>query len=263
LIRAGAAQQLRRQGHIVEERPLGPGSSWSTEVKTAFEVQRLVAAEAAAARAAGQVPILLSGNCNATLGMLAGPASQGSRQSLVWLDAHGDFNTPETDLGGFLDGQGLAMIVGRCWRALTSTVPGFRPLPENRVVLVGARSLDEAEERALRESSVVWLPPAQARDAGAVSRVVEILAAEVDQVHIHIDLDVYDPSIAPANGYAAPDGLSAEEVHRVVRQVADQIPLTSATLAAYDPAHDPRRRMESTALTLLMLLARLARPAPR
>jgi arginase len=180
----------------------------------------------------------------------------------VWLDAHGDFNTPETDAGGFLDGHGLAMAVGRCWRSLTATVPGFSPVPESRVVLVGARSLDEAEEPALRASGITWLPPAQARDTGVVARAADALAGRVDAVHVHVDLDVHDPSIAPANGYAAPDGLSAEEVHRVVRRVADKIPVVSATLAAYDPAYDPQRRMEATALALLLLLAGLARPAP-
>jgi arginase len=260
LARAGAAQHLRQQGHVVRERLVAPASSWCAEVKTAFELQRLIAAEAATARAAGEVPILLSGNCNATLGMLAGQQSAGGRLGLVWLDAHGDFNTPETDPGGFLDGQGLAMVVGRCWRTLTSAVPGFSPLPERRVVLIGAHSLDGDEETALRGSSIAWLPPARVRDPGSVPRALDALAAEADHVHIHIDLDVHDPSIAPANGYAVPGGLSAEEVHQVLRHVANRVRITSATLAAYDPACDLERRMESTALTVLALLARLARP---
>lgn len=243
---AGAAGTLRDQGHQVDERFIEAGP-WRTEIATAFELQRLVAVEAAAARDAGRFPLLLSGNCNTTLGLLTG------RVGVVWLDAHGDFNTPEITVGGFLDGQGLAMVVGRCWAGLTATVPGFRPVPEDRVVLVGARSLDPAEEAALRGSAVTWLPPD--RIAGGLGPALDALAARVDGVHVHIDLDVHDPSVAPANGYAAPDGLAAEQVHDVVRQVAGRIPIVSAALAAYDPSYDPRGAMRDTALALLTLLA--------
>jgi arginase len=212
------------------------------------------------------VPPLLSGNCSGTVGMLAalhGPSrsSAGRRVGLVWLDAHADFNTPEIDPWGFLDGQSLAMTVGRCWQALTATVPAFTPLPERRVLLVGAHSLDDAEERALRASDLAWLPPAQARNAAAIGAAVERMAAETDLVHIHVDLDVHDPSIAPANSYAAPGGLTASQVQGVVQNVADELPVASATLASYDPSNDPLGRMCQTALDLLELLADLATPA--
>jgi arginase len=105
LAAAGAAARLRDEGHEVHER-LIEASSWRAEVVTAFELQRLVADEAAAARADCQVPILLSGNCNTTVGMLAGLAAANRRTGVVWFDAHGDFNTPDIDEGGFLDGQG-------------------------------------------------------------------------------------------------------------------------------------------------------------
>jgi arginase len=212
------------------------------------------------------VPPLLSGNCSGTVGMLAalhGPSrsSAGRRVGLVWLDAHADFNTPEIDPWGFLDGQSLAMTVGRCWQALTATVPAFTPLPERRVLLVGAHSLDDAEERALRASDLAWLPPAQAWNAAAIRAAVERMAAETDLVHIHVDLDVHDPSIAPANSYAAPGGLTASQVQGVVQNVADELPVASATLASYDPSNDPLGRMCQTALDLLELLADLATPA--
>jgi arginase len=251
LAKAGAADRLRAQGHEVDER-LIEASPWRAELSTAFELQRLVALEAAAARSAGHRPILLSGNCNTTVGMLAGLTGPGRRVGLVWLDAHGDFNTPEIDASGFLDGQGLAMSVGRCWTALTSAVPGFEPVPEGSVLLVGARSLDDAEEPALRGSDVTWLPPQRLQELG---RAVGALAERADVVHIHVDLDVHDPSIAPANSYATPDGLSAEQVRQVVSEVAARVPLASATLASYDPAYDPDGRMADTALALTAHLA--------
>ena len=262
LAAAGAAARLRGRGHAVQEQDLGPPSSspsaWRAELVTAFELHRVMASAVAAARAARQVPLLLSGNCNATVGVLAGMQHPGRNLGLVWLDAHGDFNTPEIDTTGFLDGHGLAMAVGRCWQALTASISGFSAVPERHVVLAGARSLDDAEEAALALSEVTWLRPAQARDADTVSGALDDLADAVDAVHFHIDLDVHDPSIAPANNYAAPDGLTADNVQMLLRSTVDRLPVISATLASYDPALDPAGRMQNTALALLDLLADLA-----
>lgn len=266
LVRAGAVDRLRARGYEVHEQAVEPTSPWRAELRTTFELLRGIAAAAARSHEAGRVPLLLSGNCHGTLGMLAALHTAGSgvrparRVGLVWLDAHGDFHTPETDAGGFLDGHGLAMAVGRCWGAATATVPGFAPLPEERVLLVGARSLDDAEERALRASRVAWLPAAAGRDRAAVRAAVDRLAADVDVVHLHVDLDVHDPSVGPANDYAAPDGLTAGQVQDVVREVASRLRVGSATLASYDPAHDPEGRMQDVALDLLTLLADLAAP---
>lgn len=259
---AGAARRLRGRGHVVQEQVLAPSAEagWRAELVTAFELHRVIANAVTAARAAAQVPLLLSGNCNATVGVLAGMSHPGRRLGLVWLDAHGDFNTPDVDTTGFLDGQGLAMAVGRCWQGLTARIPGFTPLPERHVLLAGARSIDDAEQAALAVSEVTWLRPAQARDPDTVCAALDDLAKAVDAVHFHVDLDVHDPSIALANSYAAPDGLSADAVQALLRRTADRLPVVSATLASYDPAFDPVGRMQSTALDLLELLADLAIP---
>jgi hypothetical protein len=84
----------------------------------------------------------------------------------------------------------------------------------------------------------------------------------VDRVHVHVDLDVHDPSIAPANSYAAPDGLLPSEVHAVLRHLAERMPISSATLSAWDPGYDTEGRMRGVALDLLHLVADLARPVP-
>ncbi|MGY1841040.1 MULTISPECIES: arginase family protein [unclassified Modestobacter] len=256
---AGAAERLRVRGHAVREEVVHPGSEWRAELRTGFELQRAVAVRAAEARAAGEHPVVLSGNCSATIGALAALTGGGERVGLVWLDAHGDLNTPDVDPRGFLDGQGLAMALGRCWTAATATVPGFAPLAADRVVLIGARDLDPAETDALRRSGPRWLPPRDARDARVTGAALVDLADRVDVVHLHVDLDVHDPSIAPANGFAAPDGLTAAEVQRVVGQTAERVRIGSATLAAYDPAHDPAGRMRETALELLTVVAGLLR----
>jgi arginase len=258
VLASGGAACLREAGHEVEEQVVEPVSAWRSELRTAFELHHGISAAVADARCEGQVPLVLSGNCNATLGALAGLGWSAGRLGLVWLDAHGDFNTPDTDPGGFLDGQGLAMAVGRCWGTLTSGVPGFVPLPEQNVLLVGARSFDDAEFSALRQSGISWVTAAAARRAEPLAAALDRLARRVDVVHFHVDLDVHDPSIAPANEYAAPGGLSAGDVQRALRQTAERMPVASACLASYDPALDPSAALRGEAMALIKLFAAVA-----
>ncbi|GAA2555548.1 hypothetical protein GCM10010435_27690 [Winogradskya consettensis] len=161
-----------------------------------------------------------------------------------------------TDANAYLDGQALAMITGRCWPAMTASVPGFHAIPDDRVLMIGTRALDELEVGPLKDSDITTLDAAQARDSSAA---VTALAARVDAVHIHLDLDAYDPSIAPANSYAAPDGLFPADVDAVLRELSGQTRISSATLASWDPAHDTDHRLRDVALDVVDLLAALAR----
>jgi arginase len=260
LSRAGAADRLRERGHDVHEQVVAPSTEWQAELATAFELQRRVAEAVAEARAADEVPLLLSGNCNTTVGVLAGLGPAERRVGLIWLDAHGDFNTPEEDGAGFLDGHGLAMAVGRCWPQATARVPGFTPLREEDVLLVGARDLTPDQAAVLEGAALTWLPPDRVRRPGEVAAALDALAARVDVLHFHVDLDVHDPSIAPANGYAAPDGLSAAEVIEVLALAAERRPVVSGTLASWDPSLDVDHRMRDTALDLLAAIAAVAAP---
>ena len=105
---AGAAHRRRARGHKVAEQLVEPSGIWQAELRTAFDLQHHLADESADAHAAGEVPMLLAGNYNTTLGMLAGVMASGARVDLVWLDAHGDFNTPDTGcLIGRRTGRGL------------------------------------------------------------------------------------------------------------------------------------------------------------
>lgn len=257
-----AERRLRESGVAPSVHRLDPASTWRPEVETAFELQRLIAGEAHRAFERGEFPLLLSGNCNATLGMLAGAALSGQRRiGLIWLDGHADFNTPETTSTGFLDGQGLAMIVGRCWSQATKRVPGFSPLPEDDVVLVGARDMGALEERALNASKIIQVPPPSARQTQDLAAIISDLVQRVDAVHLHIDLDVHDPQrVAPANSYAAPDGLLTEEVRSMVPLIRARVPISSATLAAYDPEADRGARIRTAAVDLVAELVLGSQP---
>ncbi len=257
LLRAGAVERLVGAGHRVHvEAVSAADDARLAEIATAFELQRGVAATVRRALGAGALPIVLSGNCNiAALGIVAALAMRDL--GVLWFDAHGDFNTPETTVGGFLDGMALAMATGRCWRELLSRLPSFEPVADDNVALLGVRDLDPLEESLLATSAVTVLRPAdvQARS----NYVLEHLRRRAGGVYVHIDLDVLDPAVhGRANRFAVPDGLTLDEIARLVSNVGERFQLKGAALTAYDPACDDDGRVSRAALTLLEALAMAA-----
>lgn len=141
------------------------------------------------------------------------------------------------------------MLTGRAWSAATARVPGFEPVEGDRVVLVGARDFNEGEESALRSSGVRLAGPERLGAAGS-----EVSTA---RTHLHIDLDVLDPAVGRANGYAVAGGLTTEEVCAVIAAVAARSRIVSLSMASYDPAVDADGAVADAALRVLELAAEL------
>lgn len=253
--RNGAMDRLRAVAGSVRETVVGVQPDFPAEIATAFDVARATAFAVRAARGHGGFPLVLAGNCITSVGVLASlPPGTG----VVWLDAHGDVNTPETTRSGFLDGMSLATVMGRCWQGMAAAVHDFAPVPEEHVLHVGARDLDPAEAEYLERSRLAVLPPDAARDEDELAAAVDQLAARVQQVYLHVDLDVHDPSEGVANPFPAPGGLTADEVRNVVRAVAGRLPIAAAAITAYDPTCDADGRMLEVGLKLMELIAEVA-----
>src|SRR5262249_18999278 len=225
----GVADRLRARGHDVVETVIEVSSPLPMEVGTSFAVDRAVAERVGAAAVGNAFPLVFAGNCGSSLGTVSGVRAATPNDSsdigVIWLDAHADFNTPETTTTGFLDGTALAALAGQCWRGLTATIPGFRPVSDANVVLVGARDVDTGEERLLASSRAVRVAAARMEADGAAAALdaaLTALARRVSRVYLHIDLDVHEPSEARANQYAVPGGLSAGTVRELVRVVASR-----------------------------------------
>jgi arginase len=253
LLDCGLEDHLRAAGHRVRvERIQLPPDEPTSEISTAFELAARLRDRVRAACSAGELPIVLAGNCGTALGTLAALAD--AEPGVVWLDAHGDLNTPETTGSGFLDGMALATTTGRCWTRLASTIPGFRPIPDDRVVLIGARDLDGGEMEAIGASAITHLPPSRVDDG--LSSALDTLRQRTATVYLHIDLDVLDPSVARANLYAAEGGLSLAQAEAVVHAVGARFELGAIALTAYDPSCDPEGRVPRAAFALLNMLTR-------
>jgi arginase len=259
LLRHGIASALRAAGTDVQSEYIESAKEFRTEVATHFELCTLVAERVSAAVRAYRRPIVLSGNCGIALGTLAGLASGGIDDvGIVWLDAHGEFNTPDTTASGFLDGMGLTAIAGRSWKTIASSVTGFTPTPEERIVLAGLRDLDEAEGAALGKSGLRIVRAEMVRDDGlsaALEPALAALARRVRTVYLHIDLDVLDPLVGRANLFAPAGGLTRGELIDAVRLVGEHLKIAGAGIASYDPAYDADGAVFSAAVAAVDALA--------
>ncbi|MPR13747.1 arginase family protein [Microvirga tunisiensis] len=144
-------------------------SPFPTEIGTAFELHRETAAVVSGAIGDGALPLVLSGNCNSSLGTVSGiqQAYPGEAVGVLWFDGHGDCNTPETFTGDFLDAMGLSTLTGRCWQALCATVPGYRAIPDEHVILVGGHGMDDGARTILNSSQITAIDSQQIREFGA------------------------------------------------------------------------------------------------
>ncbi|HEX3130685.1 MAG TPA: arginase family protein [Thermoanaerobaculia bacterium] len=241
LVEKGLLDALEQAGHPAELAPVRL-EGFLTEVTSAPLLHRAVAERVAAARAEGRLPVVLSGNCNtAAVGALSGigPAA------VVWMDAHGDLNTPETSPSGFFDGMALALATGRSWRTLSSKVPGFQALDERNLIHLGARDWDLGELNLVATSPLTRLDMETVRDQGiraALGRALDGIARRVDQVYLHYDLDVLDPSELTANEFSCPGGLTVEEALEVARTAGSHLRIAAVGITAYDPSRDPEER---------------------
>jgi arginase len=161
------------------------------------------------ALAAAQVPALVAGQCAIALTTLPAVGRHRPDARILWLDAHGDFNTPETSPSAFLGGMALS---GAC--GLWDAGLGQDSVPADRVVLCGVRDLDPAEAEALDRSSATVI--------GAAIETLVYLANALDgaPVYVHLDLDVLDPLVMPAE-YPSDGGLPAEKLYDLLDAVAD------------------------------------------
>lgn len=247
LLDMGLAEHLGAGGHQVHIGTVEiPASPIQAEIATAFALSRALSGRVRDAVRAERLPLVLTGNCFAALGAVAGlDAATG----VFWFDAHGDFNTPETTTGGFLDGMALAIVTGRCWRRLARNVAGFTPVPEEDVLLLGVRDLDPPEAALLEESDVRVLSPGEV--SGSLPELADEISSRVRQGYLHLDLDVVDPRDGRANRFAAPDGIPLAPLENVLSDLARRVPLGAVTLSAYDPEADEDDRAGTAALRLL------------
>jgi arginase len=239
-LKSGAVERLKALGHEVTAATVDPRPQFPAEVATSFAVMRGIGDEVRNALAINAFPLVLAGNCNTSVGTVSGLAPR--KVGVLWFDAHADFNTPESSSTGFVDGMGLAILTGHCWRPLAESLPGYAPVPEANVILAGARDIDALEWERLSKSKITYLSDRDINDDAmerALGEAMDHLATGVDGIYLHVDLDVYDARIAPANHFRPPGGVAPDRLRDVIEFIVGRIPVVAAYVGSYDPDVDP------------------------
>lgn len=233
--------------------PAGPGGP-----AAAAAVSRVLQQTVRSAVTAGRLPIVLAGSCDAAIGVAAG--LDPGRCGLVWVDAHGDFNTPQSSASGFFPGMSLAVVTGHCHQQLWTSLGGRPRIPEELVVLAGVRSLSPAAEaRRLHNSAIHVVPWEQGMPRGDITAALDQLASHADQVYLHIDNDAFDPATAPGVvDEPVPGGLSLGQMEALIQALAARLPIAAATIATYTPANDRHDQTLTADLRIIELLAQHA-----
>jgi arginase len=193
----------------------------------------------------GGFPIIMGGDHSLALGSAAGAAAFAERQGrplfLLWLDAHSDFHTPLTTTTGNLHGTPLAYIAGR--DGFDAFPPFPAPVPAHRICMFGIRSVDPAEQAAMLERDIAINDMRVIDERGIVAPLREFLTlcrSEGGMLHVSLDVDFLDPTIAPAVGTTVPGGTTHREAHLVMELLHESGLVTSLDLVELNPFLDDR-----------------------
>lgn len=208
---------------------------------------------------AGALPLVLGGDHSLAAGSVAASAGfirHTARKplGLIWVDAHGDMNTPQTTTTGNVHGMPLAALLGQEPAELAAIGGAPSVLPEH-TVLVGIRNLDEKEKGKIRASGVQVFTMKDIDREGIASvaeRALDIASAGTGGIHVSFDLDACDPTFAPGVGTPVKGGLDYREAHMVMELVADSQRLVALDLVEVNPTLDLRNTTAEFAAELAL-----------
>jgi arginase len=274
---ADLARKLEALGHTVEadddvstplpevllhrpsELPGPVGAFLPAITATCMELARVTADSIVA----GAVPLTIGGDHSIAAGSIAGAAvalaQRGQRLGVIWLDAHGDANTPETSVSGNVHGMPLAHLLGHgdaMFAGISAALGGPSPaiLPSH-VAVVGVRDLDEPERRHLRDWGVTTFTMRAIDERGlraVMQDALAIVGRDTGGVHVSMDLDWLDPVHAPGVGTPVAGGATYREGHLAMEIVADSGRLTSLDVVEVNPVLDTQNRTAELAVGLVL-----------
>ncbi|HEY7603378.1 MAG TPA: arginase [Gaiellaceae bacterium] len=239
------------QTAVAEAAPVGdPRTRYLREI---LATCTRVAERVGAARDEGRLPLVLGGDHSVALGTLGGMASGARSGGVVWVDAHGDLNRPETSPSGNVHGMVLAAAMGLGGAAFDDSGLSFPSIDPSRVALVGVRSLDDGERAVLREVNATVFTMSDIDRLGMEHAITESLAkvAGPGFVHVSLDMDALDPDVAPGVGTPVRGGLSYREAHLAMELVAESGLMSSLEVVEVNPILDRENETAKLAVDLV------------
>ncbi len=223
------------------------------------EACQALAAKVTAVLQHGAIPIILGGDHSIAIGSVSGLSAfyrkQEKRVGVIWFDAHGDMNTPETSPSGNIHGMPFAAILGNGAKELTQ-ISGFTPkvYPED-CVLIGARDVDPTEASIMRNSGVRIMTMREVDERGmsaCVDEAIAIASRNTAGFHVTMDMDFVDPDFAPGVGTPVPGGPTYRESHLAMEKVADSGLMLSFELTEINPVLDNANKTAELGVQLIL-----------
>lgn len=250
---AGIADALHGLGHaVIDQGDVAPAAFIAKDHPKMVQLEETIAwttslADASEAAMKDGMPIFMGGDHALSLGTVLGAMRHadavGRPLFVLWLDAHTDFHTPDTTDSGNLHGTPLGYVTGR--KGFVGFPKIDAPLAEQNIAIIGLRSVDAAERAALQDSAITHVDMREIDESGIarpLSAFLEKVAAANGLLHVSLDVDFLDPSVAPAVGTTVPGGATVREGHLVMEMISDSGLMTSLDLVELNPFLDERGR---------------------
>ncbi|MCI0694019.1 arginase [candidate division KSB1 bacterium] len=262
---AGLSHRLRKLGHTVEDIgniPVPVRDTLSREARdgmsflpSVLEACDLIYEQGQKAIAEGCIPLFIGGDHSIAAGTVGG-VTHNAPSGLLWIDAHGDFNTPESSPSGNIHGMPLAALMGLGTPELVNLGRPGPKLQPSDVILIGARDLDIAERALLKESRIGIYTMREIDERGIAAVIREALARlqHLPRLHVSLDMDCLDPMEAPGVGTPVTGGLTYREAHVLMEILADTGCVGSIDVVEINPILDERNRTAEIAAELLASL---------
>ncbi len=236
---------------VVETLPASQGTPGAVRFVEAIAATTIRTREALADLADDATPVLLGGDHSVSLGSVAHSSERG-RTGVLWIDAHGDLNTPENSPSGNVHGMPLAHLLGRGDERLLAACGEAVPLRPEDVVLIGVRSLDPGERQLVGQLGlrVLTMSDIDQRGLSAVADSALEALAHVERLHVSLDADVLDPALAPGVGTPVVGGLTYREAHLLMELIALDGRLSGLDLVEVNPTLDAQNRTASVMVEL-------------
>jgi len=264
---AGIHERLRELGYEVndegdlaiktqeEQRIKDPRAKYLPEITRAVTV---LARKVEKVVDRGHFPLVLGGDHSIAIGTIGGVAAFARKRrkklGVFWIDAHGDFNTPETSPSGNIHGMPLAICTGLGPRALLKINGAFRKVEPHHVAIIGLRNLDKGERNNLLKNGVRIFTMEDIDKIGihrVMKNALQQVANDVDYLHISFDLDSVDPVYAPGVGTPVKGGLDYREAHLIMEMLAESKKMTSLEMVEVNPIVDNRNQSAEFAVELM------------
>ena len=197
--------------------------------------------------------MILGGDHSIAAGSVGGLAKVHKKVGVLWIDAHGDFNTPDTSPSGNIHGMVLASILGRGDMRLTHVGDVCPKAAEANTAIVGLRSLDKEERKALADSGVGVYTIREVDEFGMKTVMERALRhiGDVDALHVSFDMDVLDPDEAPGVGTPVRGGISYREAHLAMEMLSDSGLMSSIDVVETNPVLDTANKTATLAVELI------------